>query len=477
MSNVQKIAKNTIVLSISQILSYLLAFFYTIAIARYLGADGFGILSFALAFTGIFGVLADLGLNTLAVKEVSKDKSKAKKYLGNFLLIKIVLSLITLLIIALTLNLFNYPIQTIFVVYLVAFSVILTAFSGVFNSIFQAFEKMEYQSLGQIIYSILMFIGVFVAIIYGFNIIGFAFLYFTFSVVILVYNILITVWKFTPLILKMDLNFSIVKLKEALPFGVNGIFVIIYVWIDSVMLSIMQGNQEVGWYNAAYRIVTVLMFIQIVSNISVFPAMAQFHVNSKISLKKLVEKYFKLMLVISFPLGIGITLLAQNIVIMIFGNQYENSIIALQILIWSGIITLLYTTFAQLFLAIGKQSILTKITGICMIENVILNLIFIPKFSYVGASFVTVVTEFTLLVFIFVIAHKNGYGFSSKQLQDVVKVLISSLIMGCFILLFSELNLILLILISIIIYFVILFSTKTFNNEDLLLIKKILKKY
>ncbi len=73
MSNLQKIVKNTLVLSISQILSYLLAFFYTIAIARYLGADGFGILSFALAFTSILGILADLGLTTLTVKEVTKN--------------------------------------------------------------------------------------------------------------------------------------------------------------------------------------------------------------------------------------------------------------------------------------------------------------------------------------------------------------------------------------------------------------------
>ena len=51
--------------------------------ARYLGAEGFGILSFALAFTGIFGVFTNLGLSTLTVREVARDKSLASKYLGN----------------------------------------------------------------------------------------------------------------------------------------------------------------------------------------------------------------------------------------------------------------------------------------------------------------------------------------------------------------------------------------------------------
>ncbi len=57
MTVVQRIAKNTALLFISQILIYILTFFYTIYIARYLGAEGFGILSFALAFSGIFSIL------------------------------------------------------------------------------------------------------------------------------------------------------------------------------------------------------------------------------------------------------------------------------------------------------------------------------------------------------------------------------------------------------------------------------------
>ena len=75
MNTVQRIAKNTGVLLASQIVSYVLGFFFIMYTARYLGAEGFGTLSFALAFTGIFGVFADLGLSTLTVREVARDKS------------------------------------------------------------------------------------------------------------------------------------------------------------------------------------------------------------------------------------------------------------------------------------------------------------------------------------------------------------------------------------------------------------------
>ena len=72
MNTVQRIAKNTGVLLIAQIASYIIGFFFIMYTARYLGAAGFGILSFALAFTGIFGVFSDLGLSTLTVKKITK---------------------------------------------------------------------------------------------------------------------------------------------------------------------------------------------------------------------------------------------------------------------------------------------------------------------------------------------------------------------------------------------------------------------
>jgi len=86
MNMVQRIAKNTGVLLVSQVVSYAIGFFFIMYTARYLGAAGFGVLSFALVFTGIFGVFADLGLRQLTVREVARDKSLAGKYLGNIAL-------------------------------------------------------------------------------------------------------------------------------------------------------------------------------------------------------------------------------------------------------------------------------------------------------------------------------------------------------------------------------------------------------
>jgi O-antigen/teichoic acid export membrane protein len=91
MNTVQRIAKNTGVLLISQIASYILGFFFIIQTLRKFDQNALQQsfekslikmrCSFALAFTGIFGVFADLGLRQLTVREVARDKSLAGKYL------------------------------------------------------------------------------------------------------------------------------------------------------------------------------------------------------------------------------------------------------------------------------------------------------------------------------------------------------------------------------------------------------------
>lgn len=476
MTTVKKIAKNTSLLLISQVISYILAFFYMIYIARYLGADGFGILSFALAFTGILSIFADLGLNTLTVREVARDKSLTNQYFSNVFLIKIIFCILTFGLMALIINLLGYSLETINVVYLVGLSVIFTAISGFFNSIFQAHEKMEYQSLGLVLQNFLMFIGVLIIINFGFGIIGFAFIYFISSLISLFYILIVYFWKFPPGNVEIRRNFWKPTIKESLPFGLTTIFATVYVWIDSVMLSLMQGNEAVGLYNAAYRIVIVLLFIQSVSSISIFPTMSKFYISSKNSLKITVEKYFKFMFIISIPIGIIVMVLSDKIILFIFGVQYENSILPLQILVWATVFTFIYTAFVQMFLSTNKQFIITKITALCMIINIILNLIFIPQFSYIGASFVTVITEFTVLALVFKSYSKIGYGISRKQSKLMIKVIIASLIMGLFIFYFKELEIYLLLLFAIILYITLILLTKCIDKDDVNLIQVLIKK-
>ena len=476
MSTARRIAKNTTILFISQIISYILIFFYTIYIARYLGAEGYGTLSFALAFSGIFSILADLGLSTLTVREIARDKSLAKKYLGNALLIKIILAFLTFGLIALFVNLLDYPQETINVVYFISLSTISTSMFGIFYSIFQAYEKMEYQSLGQILSSILMFFGVLIGPYLGFDVIGFSILYFISNVIVLGYSFFICSWKFLIPKIEYDKYFWKTIIKESLPFGLTSVSIMLYTYIDSVLLSIMEGNEVVGWYNAAYKLVLFLVVIPTTINITIFPSMSKFHISSQDSLKLINEKYFKLMIITGIPLGVATTLLSDKIILLIFGAGYTQSIIALQILIWTIVFTFGGASFVRLLEATNKQLILTKITGISVIINIALNLILIPKFSFVGASIATILTEIILVSIVIKINYKLGYGIPTKKiLNNLLKISFASLIMGLVIIYLKNLNLLSLSILAILTYSVTLLAVKGIDNKDIKIIRQVFK--
>lgn len=474
MSTLHRLVKNTSVIFISQILSYVLGFFITMYTARYLGAEGYGILSLALSITGIFGILADLGLNTLMVREIARNKELADTYISNTFLMKIILSLLTFGLMFSVVNIIGYSSTVSTVIYLITFSVIINAFVGVFNAVFQAHEKMEYVSVSTILSSIAMLLGTAVGIYYHYDLIYFAMLYIISYGLVFIYISITYLWKFSLPRIHIDLSFWKPTIKEAWPFGITSLSGTLYTYIDSIMLSIIQGNTVVGWYSAAYRLMLITLFIPNTVNTAIFPVMSRFYTSSRDSLNLMYERYFKYMLIIGIPMGFGTTILADKIILLIFGSGYTQSILALQILIWTMVFTFAGASFVQLLQSVNRQIVITKISIICVLINILLNLVLIPRYSYIGASFATLLTEVVLVAYIISTSCKMGYGIPKKTIfKNFLKVLGATMIMSIFLIFFKNLNLFLLIISAIIIYFISLYILKGVDDVDMALIKEL----
>lgn len=474
MNHIQGLVKNISVLIAANIVSLGLGFFYMMYTARYLGAENFGVLNFGLAFTGMFAVFSDFGLSTLATREISRDKTLASKYLGNIVVMKIFMAIITFFVIAITINLMkNYPNQTIKVVYFIGMSIVLNSFTGIFNSIFQAFGKMEYQSIANILLSLFMFGGTLIGIEQGSDVVWFAILSFVTSAIVLGYSFTVCIWKFVLPKLEIDLKFWKQMLKEALPFGLSSIFVLIYFYSDSVMLSVIKGNLEVGIYNAAYRLVYLLLIIPSLYFTAIFPIMSKLYTTSKDSLIIYYERSFKYMLLIIIPIAIGTTLLSDKIIILLYGEEYIQSAGILQILVWAVFFSYLSHTPTFVLNSINKQSLYTKVVFLCMLLNAILNLILIPRYSYIGAGIATVITEFTAFVLLYKCI--NNFFNNPFSVSTIVKPILCGALMGLYIHYFKNLDFILLIFSSALLYFISLALTSTISRQEYLLLKMILK--
>jgi O-antigen/teichoic acid export membrane protein len=449
---------------------------FAIVVARLLGDTIFGKFAFALAFTELFAVFSSLGYNTLLIREVARDKNQVNKYLHNIFGFRVLFSVVLFGLIVISINLMSYPDETKIIVYLLGIYQLLESLATVFKVTFRAFEKMEYEAAITILVNASQISFALLALFLGFGLIeiGMIFVIAAISDVILSY----IVCSKKILVAKMKTEIDFVFLKQTIKIAVSlsmlSIFAMIYVKIDTVMLSLMKGDAVVGWYNAAYFLTQGLKPIPQLFMNAIFPLMSHLYVFSVDSLKKTVERAFRYLFILALPMAIGISLLAKKIILLLYGPQFIHSVIALQILSWDILLVFLYACLSFLLVSINKQYQMALMAGLTALINVVLNLILIPSYSYVGSAFATIAAEgFLLIAYIYLTAR---YLYVLPLQKIIVKPIISSGVMALVIYILPGMHIFLLIPIGVIVYFGMMYVLRGFSKEDISLLKHIIKK-
>lgn len=474
MGTVRRIAKNTLALFAAQFFIAILSLVLSIFIARNLGDVTFGKYSFALAFVAIFTVFSDLGYNTLLIRDVARAKDQASKYLSNIISIRALLSIVIFALIFIIINVMDYPADTKNVIYLFGVYTLLVSLSNIFRVTFRAFEKMEYEAGINILTEIVKVSLGLLVLFLGYGLMELALVFLFSGIFDFLLSFLVCEKKFVKSKTELDFGFWKKTIKIALPLSMLSIFGLIYIRIDTIMLSVMKGDAVVGWYNAAYNLVLSFKAIPHLFMNALFPLMSYYYVSSKSSLKVSYEKSFKYLLLLGLPIAVGITLLADRFIPLFYGQQFVNSVIALQILAWDVLLIFLCKCSSFLLVSSNKQNQMAIIVVFVALLNVILNLFLIPSFSYIGAAIATIAAESFLLIAYIYLTTRSIFKVSFHKI--IVKPIISCGVMGVFIFQFREINLIILIITSIIIYFSLLYLLKGISDDDISLFKKLIKK-
>ena len=196
MSTARRISKNVLALSFAELFSKSLQFVIMVYAARALDKESFGVFSFALAFSFIAVIFADLGINTYIIREIARDKSKAAKYYGSAFLVKILLSIATFLLIFAILWLLGYPAKSRAVVYLVWLFAILSSFTDLSYSIFRSFERMGYDSFIKILRMIVLAALTFYVLFNGLGVIFFSLSFVVTEIAIFLISLVLVFSKF-----------------------------------------------------------------------------------------------------------------------------------------------------------------------------------------------------------------------------------------------------------------------------------------
>jgi len=471
MTTHRRIFKNTAALASADIFTRLMRFALAIVIARTLGAAGYGIYAFAFSFAEVYGVVSDFGMSNLIIRDTSRDKKYLSRYLGNILLVETVLSLIAFGFLFVLVGAMNLPPEKAIIVYIAVISYILTNLAQILRATFKAHEKMEYDALLNVAQqSITVILGVLV-LYFGYGLIALALAFVIGSLVNLVASLVLVSTKFTKPKFALSRRFLNYLGKEVPSFGLIVFFTLIYYDISTVLLSFISGDAATGWFNAAYAMSLALTFLPAAFMGALFPVISTLHVSSRDLTKTAYNESFRYMVILGLPLAFGTTVLADKIIDIIYGAQFHNSAVVLQIVIWSITILFLNFVLTTTLTSINLQRVVMYATGLSVAVNIVLNLLFIPPFSYVGASAVMVATELTTFSICFYFASKNLCLIGLPRL--LVKPLVGSFIMAVVVYYLRPINLFIIIGVAVWVYFATLIALRTFTTQDVSVIKSI----
>ncbi len=457
--------KNAGWMALAEIFNRIFAFLLTIAIVRAYTPSEFGQLKFAMAFAVIFSVITDFGLTNLTIREVSRNKEKVDKFIGKTFSLKILLNIIALAIIVLLANLTVQNESQILLLYLAGVNNFLASLSGSFLGIFVAFDMMRFNALARLLRgATLIFLG-YLVIFSGLPIAWVLGAHITSSLVALIVAIFSTTTKITRIyFFSFDWKFSKWLFFESWPFAVAATFPLISFSLDSVMLGYLGFIEEVAWYGAALTLVTIPLTLRRFFRRSLIPTLSKYIFTSRDKVTRIVFHFKKLFVFLALPLGVGTTILAPEIMVLLFGDQYVSGVVALRILIWGVVFSFLNLSQHEVLVAANRQKLSMIILVSAGLLNVLLNLILIPQFGLVGATVSTSLAFFLSLVLASYFANQL---IKTNFLALLPKPLFASIVMGGVLFYFTDLSLFFLSALGFGVYIGIIVLLKFFTPKEI----------
>jgi O-antigen/teichoic acid export membrane protein len=391
------------VLMASQGITWVLTLLLTLFLPRYLGAKGVGQIHLAESLWSMLAVLATFGMDYLATKHTARDPERAATLLGNSLVLRMLMFAAVTLILAAGLHFANYAQTTVMVIVVVGFGHILWQFSDAFQATLRGLERMEYISLGSIVGKALYTIAGITLLLLGYGVLVVAFI----GVVSALFTALIQGYflhRFVPIKPALDRKTIRWMAPAAIPYLFNAIFLVAYMQLDAVLISLLVNETVVGWYSAADRLFGTLLFIPTVISTALFPALARLYSKEPGQMPAILGHGLNLMLLISLPIGLGLVVVARPLVHLLFGSEFEPSGPVLSVLGFVLVMTYLNIFLAYFFISMDRQRTWTIIMVVATVATIPLDLFLIP-FCHrlfgngaLGGALAYTVTEMGILI-------------------------------------------------------------------------------
>lgn len=394
------IFRNSSYLLVSQLFVKVFAFAYAIFLAGNIGASDFGTYSAALSIFGLMSLFADLGINRVLTRDIARNENNFSKLFSTALLLRAFSSAFSFL--GLTIFFFmtdpsglRFMLTSIALLSIVPQSIALSV-----DAVLIAIKKAPLSALGFFLFNMVSYMIGALFIYLGFGVYGAMTAFLIGHIFYAIISVLVLFFTSQVDFKPFDINLAKTILIQSLPYGILSAIGFASFRLDTVILSFTRSGVETGIYSLAYRFLEAATIIPIAFGTVLYPIFSEVDESGKRT-----KKLFNSSLLYGFGAGILVTVVYWTILPAVldtfFPNSFTGSATALQILSLALPFIFMHVPLGQLLLS--RENFLKKIIGMYLFIfsiNLTLMLLLIPKFGYIAASWITVITEaITFLTF------------------------------------------------------------------------------
>jgi len=392
----RRLAANTLVQAGGNGVASLIGLFTFVTVTRGLGPEAFGDFTTAMAFLFIPVVLADVGLAFSVLREISASPERTQRVMSASLPLRALISMGAVsLAVALGMAI-PFSGQTREAILIGSIGSFLHLLTLSLLPAIQAQLKMHWAVAANVAGRVatlgltLSFLGAGLGFrsIVAAHVIGLAL---TFVGHLVVVAMLISLRPF------VDLGYWRSLLRGALALGLAISLSQIYFRVDTLLLALLASSTEVGLYGAAYKFIELCALVVSAVSVSVFPLLARFAASGDPRMRGLVQKSFDLLVALSAPLAVGMSVLAPEILLLTSGSEYVGAASALRLLAPYVLFSFVNALLIRILLARGQDRTLLWLATSILTLNVALNLLMIPRYGIEAAAAISVVSEICML--------------------------------------------------------------------------------
>lgn len=391
------IAKNTALLTVGVLVGRALGVLVIKKMTPILGEDGIGIWGAATDLVAILLVMANFGLGTLLTREVTRRKVMTLPLLWSVLKLRWAMGAVGYAFLFFYTRGSSFDDLTTMAFLVTGLAIFIETTAMACDAVLQAHEKVQYQTLGQLVSAFAYFAMALMALNAGYGLMGIIWANALSRLVRLLVMVPLMLRRTGPWQWHDPDGGPVPNMKDMVKLGwplfLATTFGILYNKVDTVMLFKMQGDAVSGIYVLGHRALDIMIIAPGLFGTALFPALARYGLDSDEDARRLGARALRYMMVAILPLTLFLMFVAEPIITWFDDSgRFADSVTILQIVIWGLPLQAVSIVLSRLLITANRERVFVQIGLGSMLINVVLNYLLIPRYSYFGASAATIVS-------------------------------------------------------------------------------------